>query len=236
MSGVSVVIRVRDEAAWLDRSLKALALQDLQPEEVILVDHESQDDSAAIGRRHGCRIVPIRDGEFTYGRALNRGIEHSRGRFLVCLSAHCIPVHNRWLEALLLPLRDPRVAAVYGRQIPFADSTDFDKRDLWTTFGPERRVQEKDYFFHNANSVIRRACWERWPFDETLSGVEDREWARTVISEGGRLVYEPLASVYHHHGIHQGRDEHRAKRVVKVIELIHRRPPRKSGEWVRVPG
>ena len=41
-----------------------------------------------------------------------------------------------------------------------------------------------------------------------------------MISQGYQIVYEPGMRVYHHHGIHQGRDEGRAKRVAEVIDVI----------------
>ena len=46
---------------------------------------------------------------------------------------------------------------------------------------------------------MRREVWERAPFDETLPGLEDREWARRVLAAGWQIVYEPLAMVYHEH-------------------------------------
>jgi hypothetical protein len=67
--------------------------------------------------------------------------------------------------------------------------------------------------------MIRRSVWARHPFNEELNGLEDRMWAKQVVAEGQVIVYEPLASVFHHHGIHQGRDEKRAERVVRVIEM-----------------
>lgn len=216
---ISVVIRAKNEAAWLDKCLAAVRGQSVLAE-VVVVDNDSTDGSDAIYRRHGCIVVPVRDAEFTFGRALNRGIAASSGEYVAILSAHCVPLNDMWLYRLATNFRDPQAAGVYGRQEPFPDSTDFDKRDLWTTFGVERRVQRKDFFFHNANAMVRRCVWERIPFDETLSGVEDRAWAKDVLAAGYTLVYEPEASVYHYHGIHQGRNEERAGRVVKVIELI----------------
>ncbi|MFQ5693831.1 MAG: glycosyltransferase, partial [Nitrospinota bacterium] len=158
-------------------------------------------------------------------RALNRGMRASGGEFLVCLSGHCIPVHNKWLDRLVADFGPPEVAAVYGRQEPLPDSHTFDKRDLWNIFGLDRKVQVKDSFFHNANAMIRRDVWERIPFDEELNGVEDRDWAKRVIASGYHIVYEPQASVYHPHGIHQTMDAARAERVVKMIELINGRQP-----------
>lgn len=217
---VSVIVRAKDEGKWIERCLKALRLQRKVQLEVTLVDNESSDRTVEIARRFGCRIVELPDEEFSFGRALNKGIDASKGEFIAILSAHGIPVNDIWAVRLLAGFYQLRIAGVYGRQEPLPDSSDFDKRDLWTTFGLDRRVQMKDYFFHNANCMIRRAVWERYPFDETLSGVEDRAWAKQVLSAGYRIVYEPTAGVYHHHGIHQGRDEERAARVVRVIQMI----------------
>jgi hypothetical protein len=211
---------------WLTRTLSALRHQQRPPKEIIVVDNESTDETVGIAERFGCRVLSISDRKFSYGGALNAGIAASGQPWVVSLSAHCIPVHDRWLETFAHQVEAPFAAAAYGRQEPLPDSNHYDKRDLWTTFGEERRVQVgRDFFFHNANSLINRAVWERIPFDESLNGVEDRDWAKKVLSDGFHLVYQPLASVHHYHGIHQGRDAQRSRRVVKVIEFIQQRDP-----------
>jgi len=217
---ISVIVRTKNEVAWIARCLRALSFQRNRRFEVIVVDNESTDGTQDVVRSYGCRLVNITAAEFSYGRAINVGIEASTGDELAILSGHCVPATERWLERLSLNFADERVAGVYGRQEPLPDSSPFDKRDLWTTFGLDRRVQTRDWFFHNANSLVRRSVWTEIPFNETIAGVEDREWARRVIARGYQLVYEPHASVFHFHGIHQGNDEARAARVARVIELI----------------
>jgi len=218
---ISVIIRTRNEEKWIRRCLQALQCQSVPHLEVVVVDSGSTDRTVAVAKQHGCRLVQLQENHFTYGRALNLGIEASRGEYVAILSAHCIPLNDQWALRLFLNFAQEEIAACYGRQEPLPDSDIFDKRDLWTTFGLDRRIQVKDYFFHNANAMVRRKLWEVFPFDETLSGVEDRAWARQVIEQGYKIVYEPEASVYHYHGIHQGRDAARCERVVKVIEWIH---------------
>lgn len=219
---VSVVIRSKNEAQWIARCVGAIRRQQgVGPVEIVLVDNDSTDGTPAIAEQMGCAVIPIHDADFTYGRALNLGIEHCNGEAVALLSAHCVPVNDRWLLGLLANLHVPATAGVYGRQEPLPDSHDFDKRDLWTTFGLTRRTQRgEDYFFHNANCLVRRAVWSKLPFDEELRGVEDRAWAKRILRRGYQVVYEPAASVYHYHGIHQGRDEQRAQRVTQVIEMI----------------
>ena len=222
MKKVSIVIRTKNESFWLPKLLFAIENQSYDNIEVIVVDNESEDDSVKIAESFGCRIVNITQTEFTYGRSLNMGIEVATGEYIVLISGHCVPVDDMWITNLVKSfLNNENVVGVYGKQIPLPDSSDFDKRDLWTTFGNERKVQTKDFFFHNANSIIRKDIWDRYPFDEVTKGVEDRLWAKEMISKGYTIVYEPAAVVYHQHGIHQGRCDNRAKRVVNVIKDIY---------------
>jgi glycosyltransferase involved in cell wall biosynthesis len=217
---ISVVIRTKNEERWIGACLTALRHQDYPEVEIIVVDNESSDQTVRLVKQFGCRLLTISDREFSHGRSINLGISAASGELIAILSAHCIPVHDKWLRRLALAFTSPRVAGAYGRQEPLPDTNDFDKRDLWNVFGLERRVQTQDYFFHNANSMLRREIWALVPFDEELAGVEDRDWAKRVLELGYTVVYEPAASVYHHHGINHGKDAVRAARVVRVIELI----------------
>jgi rhamnosyltransferase len=218
---ISIVVRTKNEERWIGRCIAALQQQDHPDFEIVVVDNESADGTTRIVEKAGCRLLTIADRDFTHGRSINLGVTASRGDLVAVLSGHCIPAHDKWLRRMAMPFRDARVAGVYGRQEPLPDTSDFDKRDLWTTFGLDRRRQVQDYFFHNANSMIRRDVWDQAPFNEDLSGVEDRDWARRVLELGYHVVYEPAASVYHFHGINHGRDEKRAARVARVIELIN---------------
>lgn len=220
---ISVVIRARNEIRWIDRCLRAVKLQRLPVSDVIVVDNESTDGSRETAERWGVRLLNISAADFSFGRALNIGIEAARNEIVAILSAHCVPVDELWshyLAAHLAEGGDPAVCGVYGRQEPLPDTSDIDARDLWTTFREERAIQCTDYFFHNANSAVRKSVWQDNPFDETINGVEDRAWGKVMLAAGYRLVYEPHARVYHHHGIHQGRNEGRARRVAQAIRFI----------------
>lgn len=217
---ISVVIRTKDEERWIVQCLQSVSLQKGCDFEIILVDNESADSTLDLVKRFDCRLLTIKDSDFSHGRALNRGIEVARGDLIAILSGHCIASNERWLLRLAHAMREPDVGGVYGRQEPLPDSSDVDKRDLWTTFGMDRRIQTRDWFFHNANSMIRRQAWNEVPFNETIDGVEDRDWAKRILAKGYRIVYEPAASVFHFHGIHQGGDRVRARRVARVIDLI----------------
>ena len=223
---ISVVVRAKNEARWIGRCLTALRHQLGEALDIILVDNDSTDETVAIAQPFNVKVVTISREDFTFGRALNVGIQEACFETVSLLSAHCIPVNDLWAQYMNAHLANPgneKVCGVYGCQEPLPDTSHMDRRDLWTTFRSERKSQRKDFFFHNANASIRKSVWEKEPFNEEIQGVEDREWGRRMIEAGYKIVYEPEASDYHHHGIHQGRNEERARRVAEVIEYIQGR-------------
>ena len=221
MPDISIIVRTRNEERWIGHCLTMIYKQDLQDLEVIVVDNKSSDHTVAVASRYPlARVIQI--DTYLPGHALNEGIRASHGHYIVCLSAHCIPKDTEWLSTLRRNFAtDEKLAGVYGRQLPVSFTDDVDKRDLVTVFGRDRRVQIKDYFFHNANSMLRRDVWERFPFDATVTNIEDRVWGKAVIEAGYHIVYDPEAAVYHHHGLHQGNRPERARGVVSIIERVH---------------
>ncbi len=214
---ISIIIRTHNEERWITSCLRAVFSQKFQDFEVIVVDNESTD--ATLGRVEQFPVKKVLTcTDYLPGKSLNIGINEAEGEFIVCLSGHCIPVNNYWLENLLKNLDDQEVAGVYGRQEPLSFTPPGDKRDLMIVFGPERKVQKKDSFFHNANSMIRRDVLARYPFDSQVTNIEDRLWAREILRHGYKIIYEPEASVYHHHGIHQDGNEERCRNVVRIME------------------
>ncbi|MFC1595709.1 glycosyltransferase family 2 protein [Candidatus Margulisiibacteriota bacterium] len=214
---ISIIVRTKNEERWITPCLKAVFAQNYKNFEVILVDNESTDKTVEKAKQFElAKVVVIK--QFLPGKALNMGIEHAKGKYIVCLSGHCVPVNNQWLSNLVRNFDDDSIAGVYGRQEPMSYTSDFDKRDLLITFGLDRRVQEKDSFFHNANSMIRKSVLDQIPFDDLVTNIEDRLWAEMVLRKSYKLVYEPEASVYHYHGIHQNRDPQRCYNIVRIIE------------------
>jgi CMP-N-acetylneuraminic acid synthetase len=222
---ISIIIRTHNEERWISLCLKTIFNQDYKDFEVIIVDNNSNDMTLAKAKTFNVKVLKIE--EYLPGKALNLGINASNGEFICCLSGHCIPVNDQWLSNLIRNFDNRKIAGVYGRQEPMVFSTDFDKRDLLNLFGLDKRIQKKDSFFHNANSMIRRSIWKKIPFDEVVTNIEDRVWARQVLREGYKIIYEPEASVYHYHGIHQDNDVQRCYNVVKILESLEFKNVRK---------
>ncbi|HEY5671350.1 MAG TPA: glycosyltransferase family 2 protein, partial [Anaerolineales bacterium] len=50
-----------------------------------------------------------------------------------------------------------------------------------------------------ANAAIRRSLWQLHLYDESLSGLEDLDWAHWAVGQGYRLAYVAEAEVIHVH-------------------------------------
>ena len=239
MPDISIIIRTKNEERWIGHCLSAIFQQTYKSFEVILVDNESDDYTLNIAKRFNVKKV-IKIKKFFPGKALNEGIRSSSGNFIVCLSAHCIPKNEFWLENLKKNFdTNENIAGVYGRQLPVSFTGDIDKRDLMLVFGRDYRIQINDYFFHNANSMIRKDVWDKFNFDENITNIEDRVWGKQVIKAGYRIAYDPNSEVFHHHGLHQGNTPERAKSIASIIdnvdkEIVNELPKSLLPEFINV--
>jgi len=207
---ISIVIPVKDGGLELVRCLEAIAGQQVEEEvEVVVVDSGSSDGSAERARSLGARVHEILPEEFSHGGSRNLGAAAARGDVVVFTSQDAYAADERWLSALVAPLRErDDIAGVYGRQLPHEDAIPSEQYFLDFLYGPEPRTQRvtdperlsfEATLFSNVNSAVPRAVLERYPHAADVIMSEDQEWSRRVLLAGLEIVYEPRAAVRHSH-------------------------------------
>jgi len=194
---IGVVIRVKNEGDSLKKCITMLRSQNI-PTEIIVVDSNSSDNTMDVCNQYKCNVVQCCE-PFSFGKALNLGIEQSKMDFVCLLSAHCFPVGNHFLFNMWSNFNDERVAGVYARQIPHQLTNPVEYRNFLHIYGFERIVQVKNPQFNNGASMIRKSVWNRIRFDDKVIAQEDILWAKHVIDKGYRIVYEPSSVVEHLH-------------------------------------
>lgn len=196
----SIVIRCYNEEQHIGRLLSGLMQQTIRDElEIVVVDSGSTDATVAIASRYPIKLVTIRPEEFSFGRSLNLGCQHATGEFIAIASAHVYPVYQDWLEQLLKPFATPDIALVYGKQRG-NEVTKYSEHQLFASwFGEASNPRQRQPFCNNANAAIRRELWEQLPYDETLTGLEDLDWARRVMQRGYHIAYSAEAEIIHVH-------------------------------------
>lgn len=195
----SLVVRAYNEEKHLGRLLEGVRQQSVKDVEVILVDSGSTDATVSIAESFGARVVRIEPLEFTFGRSLNFGLHAATRELAVIASAHVYPVYPDWLEALLRPFEDERVALTYGKQRG-PGTAHFSEQQIFHQWYPDASQPQQSYpFCNNANAAIRRSIWLDNPYDETLTGLEDLAWAKRISEQGYTLSYVAEAEIVHVH-------------------------------------
>jgi glycosyltransferase involved in cell wall biosynthesis len=192
-------VRAYNEEEHIGRLLEGVRHQTVQDVQVILVDSGSTDATSAIAAQYGAELVHIPPADFTFGRSLNLGLAAANCELVAVASAHVFPVYPDWLERLLEPFADPQVALTYGKQRGNEHSL-FSEQQVFSRWFPENSAPDQPHpFCNNANAALRRSVWERHPYDESLTGLEDLSWAVWAQGQGHSIHYAAEAEVVHVH-------------------------------------
>ena len=105
MTRISIVIPCRNGAAWLAQTLSAALAQTLRPDEIIVIDDGSTDDSRAIASSFGEPVRVEAGPARGAASARNRGAELATGKYLMFLDADDL-LTPPTLEALVRALED----------------------------------------------------------------------------------------------------------------------------------
>ena len=195
----SLVVRAYNEEEHIGRLLEGVRHQTVRDVQVILVDSGSSDATSAIAAQYGAELVHIPPSDFTFGRSLNLGLAVANCELVAVASAHVFPVYPDWLERLLEPFADPQVALTYGKQRGNEHSL-FSEQQVFSRWFPENSAPDQPHpFCNNANAALRRSVWERHPYDESLTGLEDLSWAVWAQGQGHSIHYAAEAEVVHVH-------------------------------------
>lgn len=159
---LSIIIPARNESAVLARTLESLSQSDHPIHEIILVDGQSSDDTAAIARKYGCRIVSSPPSR---GMQMKSGAEISTGEILFfCHADTRVPPH--FAGAIQRCLRDPHV--VWG--------------GLWKKFDHPSVLMRGSRF----------RCWTRWMLSGRVFGDQGIFVRRQALEQAGGFPDVPL--------------------------------------------
>ncbi len=134
----SLVIVTVNRADSLDRTLTSLNQIRYENFETIVVNGPSSDHTAQVIAKHAANLRAYTTDQSNISVSRNIGLAHARGDVVVFIDDDAIPEPD-WLEALLQPYSDPRVATVGGF---IRDAFGFDYQARYTVcdrFGDARQ-------------------------------------------------------------------------------------------------
>lgn len=203
---ISIVILTKNNGKTIGKVLRQITAQKVDADfEIIVIDSGSIDDTINKLSQYNVKLYTIPSVEFGHGRTRNLASEYATGDYIAYLSADAIPANDEWLMNLVDKLAVEKVAATFGRQIPYENTPPMERFFIYNNYP---RISNdpnliKDFninaFFSNVNSAIKRSVWKKIKFNEDLIISEDHDWARRALEMGYRIEYIPDAAVFHSH-------------------------------------
>ncbi len=116
-SRLTVLVPAYNEAASLADTVRSLQGQTLPPEQIIVIDDCSTDDTAAVAASLGVTVLRPPANTGSKAGAQNFALPHVRTEFTMAVDADTTLADDA-IERLMAPLADPAVAAACGFVLP----------------------------------------------------------------------------------------------------------------------
>ena len=201
---ISVLLRTRNEEQHIGYCLQSIH-DNIPNAEVIIGNNNSTDNTMSIVQLFDYMDIQVVNVDsYTPGKSLNMLVDHSTCDTVLVLSAHCklLPTITNYTHIAMSSLHGNM--ACFGKQIPIYKGKRITPRYIWSHFGDDivtnmYRSLDARPFLHNAFCFYRRHYLKDFPFDEQLSGKEDRYWAADTIKRDHTYLYNSDLSVEHYY-------------------------------------
>ena len=210
---ISVIIPTLNAGKHIEKLLLLLEKQTICPDEIIIIDSSSTDNTVSIAEKHKhTRVITIRQSEFNHGGTRNLGIKRSQGNIILFLTQDAVPANKSLIESLTKPFQNNLQCAVaFARQLPRNDSSPREKLVRAYNYPEQSAVHsEKDipqlgiktFFCSNVCAAYRRDIYEQLGgFEKNLLSNEDMMYAAKAIRNGYKIAYAADACVVHSHDL-----------------------------------
>lgn len=209
---ISLVIPTLNAGEEIGDLLKRLLAQTVVPDEFLVVDSASTDNTASIAKEYpGVRVLSIERKDFNHGLTRDMALHEATGDIVCFMTQDAVPANDKFVENLIAPIRsDGEIAISSGRQLPKADARRFEQLVRAFNYTDVSYVRSKvdvsklgikTYFATDVCAAYRRSQYlELGGFGKTNMS-EDMLMAAKAINAGYKVAYAADAEVYHSHNL-----------------------------------
>ncbi len=207
---LALILPTYNSSNYLDRLFQAVHQQTRQPDEIIVVDSDSHDDTVSICERYGARVMRLDGRPFNHGGTRRLASRTTQAELVLMMTHDAVPASPEAFATLVDALLSvPDAGMAFGRQLAHPGA------------GPLARHHRE--FNYTAQSVIKRkadipqmgikTCWASDSFSlyradalERVGGFpldvvccEDVFVAARMVLADYAVIYCGEAAVYHSH-------------------------------------
>jgi rhamnosyltransferase len=206
---ISVVIPTYNAEDYIVKLLDKIKHQELQPDEVIVIDSSSSDNTVKLVQDFGFEPIIISQADFDHGGTRNIAAKKSIGDIIIMLTQDALPADNLAFTNIVKPFVDENVSAVCGRQIAYDNTGPMGKHLRYFNYSSISSVRNlndihiygiKTIFLSDSFDAYRRKDLKKigWFKNNILFGEDSLACANFILS-GKSVAYAADAVVYHSH-------------------------------------
>lgn len=207
---VAIIIPTCNARACWQQFQSGLAKQQFLPEQIVVIDSNSEDGTPELAAAAGYSVVRIDRREFNHGGTRQLALEYVPwAKFAVYLTQDAVLAEPNSIDMLLAAFDDPEVAAAYGRQLPRVVAGPIEAHARLFNYPAlsEVRDLESRYklgiraaFLSNSFAAYRiSALTEVGGFPRNVILSEDAIVTAKVLLMGWKTAYVAEALVHHSH-------------------------------------
>ncbi|MGE5138494.1 MAG: glycosyltransferase [Rudaea sp.] len=195
---VTLICTVKNEATSLPRLLDSLLAQTCRPQQVVIADGGSTDETRRVIEQYRSRVelllLDCPGANISQGR--NAAIAQAAGPVIASTDAG-VRLDPHWLEELVRPFEAPQPPdVVSGFFLPDPQGA-FETALAATTLPAERDIRPARFLPSSRSVAFRKSAWQqagRYP--EWLDYSEDLVFDLALRDAGLKFVFAPAARVY----------------------------------------
>ena len=201
---VTVLVPARNEERTIADCLRSVLEQDHRDLQVVVVDGDSTDRTAALVRDLGAvdpRVELVHNPRQNIPSSLNLGLAHARGRWLVRVDAHST-VPPEYVSVAVGRLREGRWGGVGGRKDAVGRTPT--GRAIAVVMSSRLGVGNSTYHHGTSTRTVEHLAFGAYPtallrevggWDESLEANEDFELDHRLQDAGHLLLFDPAMAI-----------------------------------------
>lgn len=196
---VTVVVTALNEEKTIEKLLQALVGQTSKPNEIIIVDGGSSDDTVNLVRRFSMKNeievrVLVKKGNRAKGR--NAGIKMTKNNIIAITDAGGYPKRD-WLLKITEQFKSKEIQAVSGYYQPVSSSSFQEAVAPYFAVMPDKIHKNMEFLPSSRSIAFRKSIWKKvGGYPERYSHNEDLVFDYNLKTIGVKFFFEPDAVVY----------------------------------------
>lgn len=191
---ISLIITAKNESESISRLLDSIAKQTRRPDEIIISDANSTDQTWAVARAYGMdQLTLLGVGNVNRAVGRNQAIEAAKYEHILITDAGC-RLKETWVEEMAKGFENAQVVAGFYEG-EYANI--FEQCELPYVLVMPDKIDTKHFLPATRSMGITKTAWKKaGKFNEKFRYAEDYEFARRIAKLGMTIQVVPSAIVY----------------------------------------